>query len=107
MRRLALALALGALACGGTASDAPLPTPTLGTAAQVVPGATLPAEYQAVGGPSNNNLDVVRHDGAVYLALRTSTDHFASTASRIVVLRSTDQSTWTFEAVFSTDSDAR
>lgn len=93
--------------CGGASSDSVLPTPTLGVAQSIVPGATLPPEYTAVSGPSNNNLDVVRHDGAVYLALRTSRDHFASDASRMLVLRSVDEKTWTFEAMFSTGTDVR
>lgn len=103
----ALALTLGACDTSPQ-SDAPLPTPTLAAAIAVVPGATLPAEYTAVSGMSNNNLDVVRHsDGAIYLALRTSRDHFASDASRMLVLRSVDQQTWTFEAMFSTGTDVR
>lgn len=112
MSRAALFAAAAAAALGACdpspKSDSPLPTPTLATAIAVVPGATLPAEYTAVAGMSNNNLDVVRHsDGAIYLALRTSRDHFASDASRMLVLRSLDQQTWTFEAMFSTGTDVR
>lgn len=62
---------------------------------QIIPGPGLPAEI--VPGNSNNNLDVARLGGRVYLAWRTAPDHFASTRTQIFVVSSTDERTWRFE----------
>ena len=77
----------------------------LGAPFQVVPGAGLPAEV--VLRQANNNLDVVRHEGRVYLAFRTAPTHFASPDTAIYVVSSIDQQTWDFEARFTKATDLR
>ncbi|MGE4605238.1 MAG: hypothetical protein AAEJ52_00685 [Myxococcota bacterium] len=73
---------------------------------QVIPSANLPDNLKL--GAANNNLDAVRHtDGFVYLAFRTAPHHFASPATRIVVLRSLDERQWTFERSFALATDLR
>lgn len=73
---------------------------------QVVPSPGLPAEARL--GAANNNLDALRHsDGAVYLAFRTAPHHFASPETRILVLRSQDEETWSFERAFELGTDLR
>ncbi len=72
---------------------------------QVVPGPGLPP--MAMAGTSNNNLDVVRHGGRVYLAWRTAPDHFASNRTEIFVVSSPDEVAWTFEARFAAETDLR
>lgn len=72
---------------------------TLLSSVQVIPGPGLPED--AVVLTSNNNLDVVRHEGRSYLAWRTAPDHFAGTETRIQVVSSTDGRRWRMEhAVF-------
>jgi hypothetical protein len=56
---------------------------------------------------SNNNLDVVRLAGRVFLAWRTAPDHFASSEGWIHVVSSTDEITWEHEASYSLDTDLR
>ena len=95
--------------------DAPPPPPppsepgrhvvTVTDTRAVVPGPGLPAETPP--GNSNNNLDVARHDGRVYLAWRTAPDHFASASTRIFVVSSADERAWRFEASLSLDTDLR
>jgi hypothetical protein len=76
-----------------------------------VPGPGLPREYtelrDRLAAQSNNNLDVVRHDGLVFLATRLSKDHFASSESYLLVFSSSDEQNWQFEARFSVGSDLR
>ena len=116
--RLALAAALALCACEAPPSpaaadasvtdasapdDSPPPPPpsepgrhtvTVVETRQVIPGPGLPGETPP--GNSNNNLDVVRHEGRVYLAWRTAPDHFASAATRIFVVSSADERSWRF-----------
>jgi hypothetical protein len=72
---------------------------------QVIPGAGLPAEAPPQN--SNNNLDVVRHDGRVYLAWRTGPDHYASDQTALYVISSEDEKTWTFETKVTAGFDLR
>lgn len=72
---------------------------------QVIPGPGLPAE--APPQHSNNNLDVVRHDGRIYLAWRTGPDHFASDKTAMYVLSTTDEKTWRFETKVTAGADLR
>ena len=72
---------------------------------QVIPAVNLPAESPAQ--TSNNNLDVIRHDGRVYLAWRTAPNHFASPDARVHVLSSADEQTWEWETSFARDNDLR
>ncbi len=72
---------------------------------QVIPGEGLPSE--AAVGTSNNNLDVARHQGRVYLAWRTAPDHFASAETRLYVVSSADERTWRYETRLTLDRDLR
>ena len=65
---------------------------------RIVPGPGIPASIEP--GFSNNNLDVVRHDGRVYLVWRSAPNHFASKATRIFVVSSDDERHWRREAEF-------
>lgn len=71
----------------------------------VVPSGNLPAEVTPQH--SNNNLDVVRHDGRVFFAFRTGPTHFASDKVVMYVLSSADQRKWDFEASFFRATDLR
>jgi hypothetical protein len=56
---------------------------------------------------SNNNLDVIRHEGRVYLAWRSSPDHFAGPETVIHVVSSADEVTWELENTLSIGTDLR
>lgn len=71
----------------------------------VVPSDGLPAETPA--GQANNNLDVVRFGGRVYLAWRAAPNHFASPDVTIHVVSSADEVTWQAEASFEVGADLR
>ncbi len=60
---------------------------------RIVPSLGLGANVQR----TNNNLDVVRHDGRVYLAFRSSSDHLPSAETTIQVVSSEDELEWKFE----------
>ena len=97
------------------AADVPLPSPPpveLGRHAvsivdtrRIVPSDGLPARTATMN--SNNNLDVVRHDGRVYLAWRTAPDHFASSQTRMYVVSSADENAWTYESEYAASTDLR
>lgn len=72
---------------------------------RVVPSDGLPPE--APPNNSNNNLDVVRFNGRVYLAWRAAPDHFASAQARVNVVSSTDEVQWRFETQVSMGRDLR
>jgi len=87
-------------ACGG--GDAP----TFMTAPEiVVPSDGLPAEVMDQN--SNNNLDVVRHDGRIYFAFRTAPNHFAGTDTVLYVVSSDDEQSWRFETKIALATDLR
>ena len=71
----------------------------------VVPGDGLPPEAPSM--TSNNNLDVIRYEGRVYLAFRTAPDHFAGPETLMHVVSSDDELTWVHEATFDFDTDLR
>jgi len=56
---------------------------------------------------ANNNLDVVRHAGRVYLAWRSAPTHFASAEVVMNVASSEDEKTWRHEASFRMKRDLR
>lgn len=59
---------------------------------------------------SNNNLDVILHRGALFLAFRTAPTHFASADTLVHIVRADDperHATWTHEATFALGRDAR
>lgn len=79
---------------------------TIGVTRQVLPGSGAPPLLSLDN--SINNLDVVDHDGARYLSVRTSRFHWASKLTRLVVLRSTDGgATWSTEADLRPGRDVR
>lgn len=71
----------------------------------IVPSDGLPEQVELKNG--NNNLDVVRHDGRVYLAWRTAPTHFASPTTTLYIASSVDQVTWDFEAKLFLNTDLR
>ncbi|MFO0549500.1 MAG: hypothetical protein U0271_14000 [Polyangiaceae bacterium] len=77
----------------------------VGESRHIVPGPGLPESIEP--GLSNNNLDVVRWDGWVYLAFRTAPSHFASKDARLVVVRSRDEVDWELVHVFARGRDLR
>ena len=72
---------------------------------QIVPGGALPAEV--VTQVSNNNLDIVDHDGRMFLAFRTAPSHFASAETVLWVVSTTDEVTWRYEGRFFEETDLR
>lgn len=90
----------------------PAPVPSLGlhrvevsSTDRVVPSRGLPAEARVQ--TANNNLDVVRHEGRVYLAFRSAPSHFAGTETSIEVVSSEDEKHWRFEGHFAPGYDLR
>jgi hypothetical protein len=106
---LALLALLGAGPGGCGADDAgaaaAVPTVTVGEPEQVVPFAAAPVGVTTQ--PANNNLDVVEHDGRVFLAFRTAPSHFASAKTELYVVSSVDQRTWQLEARLALGTDLR
>jgi hypothetical protein len=73
---------------------------------QVVPSAGLPAEVTPQ--PANNNLDIQRFAGRLFLAWRTAPFHFASAETELLVVSSTDGGeTWSFEQRVHLGTDLR
>jgi len=79
--------------------------PVFGELVQVVPSDGLPDEV--VVQDSANNLDVVEHEGRVYLAFRTAPNHFASTETVMWIVSSTDEVNWDFESRIAMGTDLR
>jgi hypothetical protein len=100
------ALVLGpALGCGPEPAPTPLGPPSVSEPIWVVPGAGLPPELTP--DRANNNLDVVRHEGRVYLAFRTAPGHFAHPNAVLHVVSSEDQETWRHETRIALGTDVR
>jgi hypothetical protein len=72
---------------------------------RIVPSAGLSPELEVQ--TANNNLDVVRHEGRVYLAWRTAPSHFPGNQTVVNVASSDDEQTWRFEARFHAGTDLR
>ena len=72
---------------------------------RVVPSAGLPSEVTPLA--SNNNIDVIRHQGRVYMAFRTAPDHFAGPETVLYVVSSADEITWDYETEFALETDLR
>jgi hypothetical protein len=72
---------------------------------RVVPSEGLHAKNQLQ--TANNNLDVVRHQGRVYLAWRAAPSHFASADVVMNVASSEDEKTWRYETSFKLGRDLR
>ena len=78
---------------------------TLTSTRKIVPSAGLPANAPVMN--SNNNLDVLRFAGRVWLAWRTAPNHFASADTKMVIASSEDETTWRLEKVFAIGTDLR
>jgi len=73
---------------------------------KVVPGPGLPAEVECMD--SNNNLDIVRFDGRLFMGFRTAPDHFAGRKTMLYIVSSTDEGeTWDYEAEVFMGTDMR
>ena len=72
---------------------------------RIVPSAGLAPELPVQ--TANNNLDVVRHQGRVYLAWRSAPSHFASPETVLNVASSEDEEHWRFEASYHLGRDLR
>ena len=86
-------------------SREPIGPPTIGAPTTVVPSAGLPDTVAPQD--ANNNLDVIRHEGRVYLAFRTAPSHFASPDTVLYVVSSADQQTWRKETELRLGTDIR
>ncbi|GAB4208885.1 MAG: hypothetical protein OHK0013_27760 [Sandaracinaceae bacterium] len=78
---------------------------TIVSSRRIVPSDGLPPE--AIAQASNNNLDVIRFEGRVYLAFRTGPSHYASPEVRLHLVSSEDELTWRFERTFVRATDLR
>lgn len=78
---------------------------TLGEPVFLVPFADPPAGVAEQ--TSNNNLDVVIHEGRYFLAFRTAPSHFASDKTVMYVVSSADQATWELETTIALGTDVR
>lgn len=116
-------LVLGAALCACSAAAAPPATPSddpadypvdpglrytprLGEPRWVVPSATLPGAVRPQ--PANNNVDIIFHDGLLFMAWRTNATHFASPAVQLYVVSSADRgASWDFEHEIALGADVR
>jgi hypothetical protein len=79
--------------------------PKLGEPRFVVPQRGLPVTPQLA---SNNNADIILHEGRLYFAWRTSETHFAGDQTRLHLMSSGDLGvTWTFEHTVYLATDMR
>jgi len=73
---------------------------------KVVPGPGLPEGVECMH--SNNNLDLARFDGRLFLGFRTAPNHFAGTKTMLYVVSSTDEgATWEYETEVYIGADMR
>jgi hypothetical protein len=77
----------------------------LASTERIVPSPGLPGQTKVQ--LANNNLDVVRHQGRVYLAFRTAPSHFAGPEPSVEVVSSEDERSWRFEGSFKLGRDLR
>ncbi len=98
-------LILLTLACKDRGTDSGAVLPEIRDLAVVVPGEGLPAEV--IPQDANNNLDIVMHDGRMFLAFRTAPSHFASSETILYVVSTTDEQTWRYEGQFAMNTDLR
>ena len=72
----------------------------------VVPSALLPEEITPSA--SNNNVDIIFHQGHLYMAWRSAPTHFASSETIMWVMSSNDMgATWDFETKIHIGADMR
>ena len=101
---LVVSLAMG---CDSEESSSTIPilNPVIRDLAQVVPSTALPGDLDIQH--ANNNLDIVRHDGRLWLAFRTAPNHFANADTVLHVLSTEDEESWRLEASFERGTDLR
>ncbi len=80
-------------------------TVSLVASRQIVPSAGVDPRNEVK--VANNNLDVLRHAGRVYLAWRSAPTHFASPDVVLNVASSADELTWRYETSFRLGRDLR
>ena len=116
---LCLWVVTSAIGCAGDPPDAggcevpgrcaplevPGPAPRLGETRQVVPATPWPDG--AYVGAAVNNLDIVDHEGRLWLAYRTAPTHFAGADVQLVVVSTEDERTWRHELTLQQDTDLR
>jgi hypothetical protein len=107
MRRLSRgALALSVALCGCAAEHCrAIDAPAICDVERVVPSEGLPPEV--VPDVSNNNLDLVEHDGRLYFVFRSGPSHFASTETVLHVLSARREGRWELEATIAMGTDLR
>lgn len=116
MRRAWLALALLAPACGpGTPSDDPADwevdtsvayVVTASAPRFVVPSLAMPPEVGLER--ANNNVEIVFHQGRLFMAWRQAETHFAGPDVKMQVVSSPDEGlTWDYEATIAIGTDVR
>lgn len=72
----------------------------------LIPGDTLPPQVQTFA--SNNNVDILSHEGRLYLAWRAAPTHFAGPDTRLYIMSSGDAGqTWDYEHEIALQTDAR
>ena len=72
----------------------------------IIPADNLPSEITTQA--SNNNVDIHLFDGQLFVAWRSSPNHFASPDSQMWVMSSEDMGeTWKFEGEFAVEADLR
>lgn len=72
---------------------------------QVVPSEGLPPAVTCMR--ANNNLDVIRYQGRLFLAFRTAPTHFASSKTKLYIISSSDGRKWELEAHIHIGADMR
>ncbi len=81
-------------------------SPVISEPRWVVPSPELPASIEPL--PSNNNVDIVFHGNRLFMAWRSSPNHFASAQTVMFVVSSTDGgASWDFEDRIALDADVR
>lgn len=104
-----LSVAAALAGCGGSdEAISPAPRarlPAVRDVRRIVPFEAPPAGVAVQN--ANNNLDVVRHEGRVFLAFRTAPSHFASEKTVLYVVSSDDERTWTLETSVAMGTDLR
>ncbi|MSP92771.1 MAG: hypothetical protein EXR79_13360 [Myxococcales bacterium] len=81
------------------------PAPIVAELRAVVPGPGLPTDVSPQS--SNNNLDIARVGATLLFAFRTAPDHFAGPHTRLHVVATQDEKTWTHEASYQLKTDLR
>jgi len=72
---------------------------------QVVPGPGMPAQIKKA--VSNNNLDLAKYQGRIFLGFRAAPNHFAGTETRLYIVSTIDRRKWDFEAEVYIGADMR